>query len=93
MSEATPCPYCGCPQPDEGTVREKRPTGAHLRAMDALCREVERIRGIAEARETSADRRRVEELTREVRHLRATVARLRATPALVHSDDRLPRPA
>lgn len=97
MSEASPCPYCGCPQPDEATpVREQRPSGAYARAMDALCREVERIREIAETREVNADTRRVEELTLEVNHLRETVARLRggsSNPWADYARERLPHPA
>lgn len=94
MSEAHPCPYCGCPQPDEAApVRERRPSGAYTRAMDALCREVERIREIAETREANAETRRVEELTLEVNHLRETVARLRggsSNPLAAHARERLP---
>lgn len=94
MKEATPCPYCGCPQPDEGNGRGQPPS-AHARAIDALCREVDRVRDIAERRETDADRRRVEELAREVHQLRETVARLRGASNTwaAHPYERLPHPA
>jgi len=55
-------------------------------ALEALYREVRRIREIAEARVSGArapgdDARRLAELTREVAELRATVARLRGAGA------------
>lgn len=95
MNEATPCPYCGCPQPEDSSAGEQRPSSAYTRAMDSLCREVERLREIAEVREASAQRGRVEELTHEVHQLRETVARLRgaSNPWDTHPRERLPHPA
>lgn len=98
MSEANSCPYCGCPQSEEASVSgvaDRSSSGASARAMDALCREVQRIREIAENRTALADTRRIEELTAEVQHLRATVARLRGSSngMAAHHATSLPRPA
>jgi len=58
------------------------PAGAReAGAVDALYREVRRIREIAEARAPGDDARRIAELTRQVAELRATVARLRGAGA------------
>ncbi|MQA84562.1 MAG: hypothetical protein GEV03_08055 [Streptosporangiales bacterium] len=71
MSDAVPCPCCG------------RPHDPQAGAVDALYREVRRIRQVAEARQPDADKdRRIEELTLEVRRLQETVARLRGTSAI-----------
>ena len=83
MGETGRCPYCGSPsgsatEPDGG----RAPAGAReAGAVEALYREVRRIREIAEGRASGDDARRIAELTRQVADLRATVARLRGAGA------------
>ena len=82
MSEPQACPHCGARQSPEADAR-----GA---AVDAVAREVRRLREVAETRQAAEQDARIERLTREVTELRATVARLRGTlPAPVPA----PRPA
>ena len=82
VSDRGRCPYCGSPvrgatDPDS----THRSPGADEGGLEALNREVRRIREIAEARASDDDARRIAELTRQVAELRATVARLRGAGA------------
>lgn len=82
MSEPQACPHCGARQSPGGHDRAA--------AVDAVAREVRRLREVAETRQATDQEARIERLTREVTELRATVARLRgAVPAPVPP----PRPA
>jgi hypothetical protein len=66
MGATEPCPHCGAARPDS----ERNP-------LDALYREVARIREIAERQ--GPEQETIARLSREVRMLRETVARLRGT--------------
>jgi len=82
VSDRGRCPYCGSPvrgATDPDSVH--RSPGADEGGLEALNREVRRIREIAEARASDDDARRIAELTRQVAELRATVARLRGAGA------------
>jgi hypothetical protein len=75
----------GATDPDSAAGSASRENGG----IEALYREVRRIREIAEARAADDDARRIAELTRQVRELRATVARLRGPgePRLARAAD------
>jgi hypothetical protein len=82
MSDSGRCPYCGSPVRG-ATVPDSAHSspGADEGGLEALYREVRRIREIAEARVPDDDAHRIAELTRQVAELRATVARLRGAGA------------
>jgi hypothetical protein len=71
----TSCPYCGVPLRDAASSPAGPVAGSG--GVEALYREVRRIREIAESRAADDDARRIADLTRQVAELRATVARLR----------------
>ena len=83
MGETGRCPHCGSPADSAADPAGGRePAGAReAGAVDALYREVRRIREIAEDRASGDDARRIAELTRQVAELSATVARLRGAGA------------
>jgi hypothetical protein len=88
MGASARCPYCGAVRGDDAAVRDDAAsgsTGETRQAIDALYREVARIRELAEHPRPAGtapphcDGGSREALLREIALLRETVARLRGT--------------